>query len=305
MESRPELAVIFPYVHVSNAQRMLDCMPVCQRVAACLHGAVNVARFDDGDVARSVARLRSGIALIRSIVGNDAAATPTQKSLFPISFMYGGKPCRVMATRQVKPDVLELVCECGVLLTAWVCGVDRRLIAASAFAHFQLYQSAFESVVAGDCDACDGASVCACCRGGAGFTSAALILPSHSKTVDCPQSPRDTASAASVFTQSLILTVLQVVTGQLVDRSSAKCIVDSRGRMLYYHAPLLPVGTNAGATASARHPALDAQTVSVRASCVAMFRGNPEYVHWISFILTGIHHCITPLPDDCPLVFVA
>jgi hypothetical protein len=48
------------------------------------------------------------------------------------------------------------------------------------------------------------------------------------------------ATPESMFVQSLLLTILQLQTGQFIDRANAKFLVDNTGTLLCYKAPLLP-----------------------------------------------------------------
>jgi hypothetical protein len=305
---RAALPVVLPFAAACNRNCMLSSMSRAQRAAAYLHdrpGAVVSTEWLGPMLLQQLEQHRNNLDVLRMISlltdPKDAAEKESLASDFRQSkqaaLFYHGKTHRLLHMRFPRRGVAEVMLAPNLLLTVWLEGVDRRLIIAAAFASYSLYRTTFQKTAALPFEPhVERAPV----------APAALIRPSvKDRNIDCPPNPGTLACPTSLFVQSLLLTVLQVATGQLVDRARARYLVDGQGRLLFYSAPLLPKAAAGASVAAAQPTALDthAQQV-VRKACTNLFRTNREYIFWLGYILTGTKRHFRPIAEDSPFIYL-
>ena len=313
VQRRGALAVILPFVHGSNRARMLGEMSLGQRVTAYLHDRSNSLVPSDCVPERVVQQLeqhRNNMDLLHMIsVSEDGPMKTSLMDDFRASkqaaLFYKGRMHALLHMRCMRPGLMEVRIAPDVLLTLWLDQVDRRLIVAAAFAHYDLYKALFQRTLALPFQTH---------VENAPPSPAAMIRPSISgREIDCPPDVHTIANTTSTFIQSLLLTVLQISTGKFVDRERARYLVDKQGRLLYYWAPLMETEELEESEEAEelreqkrkreRAEETHAQQV-VRKAIVNVFHTHIEYVFWLGFILTGTRRHFRPIEDDNPFVFL-
>lgn len=98
-----------------------------------------------------------------------------------------------------------------------------------------------------------------------------------------------TATTGTILLQCALLTVLQITTKRLIDRSKLRFTVDDKDRLIVFKAPLLDADVTECEPGGPweTHFLNDAAVVQVRNACSKVLVDNLEYAFWVGTLLNG------------------